>query len=82
MKYAGYYWGFQLRLYVIRIILKIENPEQYVDTYWLQSYIHALCAKGEDTKLGIVKGPCVGAGIYVNTPNFDSALINGVYYKK
>ena len=61
---------------------KIENPEQYADTYWLQSYIHALCAKGEDTKLGIVKGPCVGAGIYVNTPNFDSALINGVYYKK
>ena len=56
--------------------------DRYADTYWLQSYIHALCAKGEDTKLGIVKGPCVGAGIYVNTPNFDSALINGVYYKK
>ncbi|RHK48685.1 hypothetical protein DW057_15520 [Lachnospira eligens] len=83
MKYAGYYWGF-LASFICNTdnFKKIENPEQYADTYWLQSYIHALCAKGEDTKLGIVKGPCVGAGIYVNTPNFDSALINGVYYKK
>lgn len=52
-----------------------DNTESIIASY-------ALCAKGEETRLGVVKGPCVGAGVYINTANFDSALVNGVYYKK
>lgn len=83
MLYAGSYWGF-MSSYICNTgrFKKIINPEKYYGTYWLQSYIHALCAKGNDTWLGVIKGPCVGAGVYINTANFDSALVNGVYYKK
>ena len=83
MTYAGAYWGF-MSSYICNTARfnGIENPERYYSTYWLQSYIHALCAAGDKTSLGIVKGPCIGAGIYVNTTNFDSALVNGIYYKK
>lgn len=83
MQYAGAYWGF-MSSYICNTetFKRIIEPEKYYGTYWLQSYIHALCAKGEETRLGVVKGPCVGAGVYINTANFDSALVNGVYYKK
>ena len=83
MTYAGAYWGF-MSSYICNTARfnKIKNPERYYGTYWLQSYIHALCATGDNTALGVIKGPCIGAGIYVNTTNFDSALVNGVYYKK
>lgn len=83
MKYAGSYWGFMSSFICNTARFnKISQPERYYGTYWLQSYIHALCAVGDKTGLGVVKGPCVGAGIYVNTANFDSALVNGIYYKK
>lgn len=83
MKYARQYWGF-MSSFICNTdkFGRIANPEQYYGTYWLQSYIHALCAKGDSCQLGLVKGPCVGAGIYINTANFDSALINGLYYRK
>lgn len=83
MTYAGTYWGF-MSSYICNTVRfnEIKKPERYYGTYWLQSYIHALCAAGDKTSLGVVKGPCVGAGIYVNTANFDSALVNGIYYKK
>lgn len=82
MTYAGAYWGF-ISSYICNTnrFNKIDNPERYYGTYWLQSYIHALCAAGDKTCLGVVKGPCIGAGIYINTANFDTALVNGVYYK-
>ena len=83
MRYAGSYWGFMSSyLCNTKKFREIHNPEVYFGTYWLQSYIHALCAAGNETEIGIVKGPCVGAGVYINTANFDSALINGIYYKK
>lgn len=83
MRYAGAYWGF-MSSYICNTerFGRIVEPERYFGTYWLQSYIHALCAAGEETRLGVVKGPCVGAGVYINTANFDSALVNGVYYKR
>lgn len=82
VKYAGYYWGFMSSFICnSERFNKIKNPERYFGTYWLQSYIHALCASG-DSMIGIIKAPCVGAGIYINTSNFDSALVNGIYYKK
>lgn len=82
MKYAGSYWGF-MSSYICNTerFRQINNPEQYYGTYWLQSYIHASCAIG-DTMLGVIKGPCVGAGVYVNNANFDSSLVNGTYYRK
>lgn len=83
MTYAGPYWGF-MSSYICNTekFKQIKNPEKYYGTYWLQSYIHALCAAGDTTMLGVVKGPCVGAGIYINTANFDSATVNGLYYKE
>lgn len=82
MKYAGYYWGFMSSFICnSKRFSKIKNPEKYFGTYWLQSYIHALCTS-KDSVIGVIKDPCVGAGIYVNTSNFDSALVNGIYYKK
>lgn len=83
MRYAGAYWGF-MSSYICNTerFRRIAEPEKYYETYWLQSYIHALCAKGKGTWLGVVKGPCVGAGIYVNSANFDSSIVNGAYYKK
>lgn len=83
IKFAGYYWGFMSSfISSTDKILEMENPEQYKHTYWLQSYLHAWCASGDQTKLGVVVGPCVGAGIYINNPNFDSSLVNGIYYKR
>jgi glycosyltransferase involved in cell wall biosynthesis len=83
MKYAGYYWGF-MSSFICNTskFNEIPNPEIYYGTFWLQSYIHALCTLGNEIHLGVIKYPCVGAGIYVNTANYDSALVNGVYYKK
>lgn len=82
MKYAHKYWGF-MSSFICNTdkFREIIRPEQYNGTYWLQSYIHAQCAKGT-TNLGIIKGPCIGAGIYINTVAFDSAMVNGVFYKK
>lgn len=81
-EFAGYYWGF-LSSFIANIekFKEINNPEKYFGSYWLQGYLFASCARGE-TYLGVIKGPCVGAGIYVNNPNFDSSLVNGVYYKR
>ena len=83
MKYAGYYWGFMSSFICnTNKFNEISNPEKFYGTYWLQSYIHALCAKEKDSYLGIISSPCIGAGIYVNVPNYDSATVNGIYYKK
>ncbi len=83
MKYASDYWGF-ISSFICKTdtVKNIKEPERFFGTYWLQSYIHALCAKGEKTGIGIIKKPCTAAGIYVNTAAFDSAKVNGVYYKK
>ena len=83
MYYAGKDWGFMSSFICnSRKYREIDNPMQYAGTLWLQSYIHTLCAMGDSTLIGIVSKPCVGAGIYVNTANFDSAQVNGVAYKK
>jgi len=83
VRYAGQYWGF-MSSFICKTnrFLEIKNPQQYFGTFWLQSYIHALCASNQDVQLGLIKAPCVGAGIYINTANFDSALVNGVFYKQ
>lgn len=83
MEYAHHYWGF-----VSSFICSTQNfanmpkPEQYFGTYWLQSYIHAYCAKGDDTKVAVIAGPCVGAGRYINVSNFDTSRVDGDYYRK
>ena len=83
MEYAKYYWGF-----VSSFILNtdrfrdINNPEQYFGTYWLQSYIHILCASGDNTFLGIVNHLCVGAGVYITQSNFDTSYVDGISYRK
>ncbi len=83
MHYAGKDWGFMSSFICSKARYdQIKNPSQYTGTLWLQSYIHTLCAIGNVTLLGVISKPCVGAGIYINTANFDSAQVNGVAYKK
>lgn len=83
MKYAGYYWGF-MSSFICKTenIIKISNPERFFGTFWLQSYIHALCCAGADSKMGVIKGPCVGAGIYVSVANLNTVKVNGYHYKQ
>ena len=80
---AEHYWGFLSSFIILKDRFSaIENPEQYFGTYWLQSYIHILCASGEQTNLGAVGGLCVGAGVYITQSNFDTAYVDGVSYKR
>ncbi len=82
INYAGYYWGFMSSFICsTNAFRQIKMPERFFGTYWLQSYIHAMCAKDTE-QMGLIKGPCIGAGIYVNTSNFDSSLVNGIYYRE
>ena len=83
MEYAHHYWGFVSSFICLTDKIKtMDNPEQYFHTYWLQSYIHAFCANELNSKMAIIAGPCIGAGRYINVNNFDSALVDGVYYLK
>lgn len=83
MEYAHHYWGFVSSFICsTKNFASMPNPEKYFGTYWLQSYIHAYCAKGSDTKLAVIAGPCVGAGRYINVSNFDTSRVDGDYYKK
>lgn len=83
MEYAHDYWGFVSSFICsTRIFTTMPEPEKYFRTYWLQSYIHAYCAKGNNTKLAVIAGPCVGAGRYINVSNFDTSRVDGDYYKK
>lgn len=83
MDYAGYYWGFMSSFIISKEKFDlIQNPERFYGTYWLQSYIHILCCAGNDSKVGVVSTPCIGAGIYVNVNNFDSSVVDGVNYRK
>ena len=83
MEYAHGYWGF-LSSFICstRKFATMPDPERFFRTNWLQSYIHAYCAKGEDTKLAVIAGPCVGAGRYINVSNFDTSRVDGDNYKK
>lgn len=83
MKYVGRQWGFTSSfLWNTNRMKHIENPEQYYNTYWLQSYIHIMCSNRKDDYLGIVSSPCVAAGGYGIIGNYDSAKVEGIYYKK
>lgn len=83
MKYAGFYWGFMSSFICAKdMFAQMPDPESYYGTYWLQSYIHIYCCRQPDALLGVVKGPCIGAGNYINLANFDTSLVDGVYYRK
>lgn len=82
MEAAHHYWGF-LSSFICstKNFASMPNPENYFKTNWLQSYIHAYCAKGDDTKLAVISGPCIGAGRYINVSNFDCSRVDGICYK-
>ena len=81
-KYAKYYWGFVSSFIINKKAFDlIESPERFFGTYWLQSYIHLNCIH-KHSKLGVVGGIVVGAGVYITQSNFDISLVDGVYYKK
>ena len=83
MKYAGFYWGFMSSFVCAKdMFVQMPEPESYNGTYWLQSYIHIYCCHQPDALLGVIKGPCIGAGNYINLANFDTSLVDGVYYRK
>lgn len=83
MSYAGRQWGFMSSFICKTSICKaVEQPERFFDSYWLQSYFHILCAKGNDAQLGIICGPTVAAGGYGVIANFDSYKVDVASYKK
>lgn len=83
MQYAGRMWGFlSCFIFLTRAFQAIEQPERFKKTYWLQSYIHVLCADYGEKRLGVISQPCIGAGIYSNVSNFDSGMVDGVYYRQ
>lgn len=82
MNCAARFWGFMSSFIVLnKNFKKIEKPEQYFGTYWLQSYIHILCCSAPHSKVGVIKKPCMAAGIYMDVNNFDNSIVNGVNYK-
>ena len=82
MHYAAHYWGFMSSFICAKDRFdSIVSAEQFYGTYWLQSYIHILCSQGDDALLGVIKGPCIGAGTYMNVANFDTSLVDGQYYR-
>ncbi|MEQ2922045.1 glycosyltransferase family 2 protein [Ruthenibacterium lactatiformans] len=83
MEYARHYWGFVSSFIVSNErFRRIENAEQFFGTYWLQSYIHILCAGGTNDCLGVVKGLCIAAGVYITQSNYDTSYVDGLSYKK
>ncbi len=83
MSYARHYWGFISSFIISREKFnQIKNPEQYFGTYWLQSYIHILCVKDRDTFLGVIKGICIAAGVYITQSNYDTSFVDGISYKR
>ena len=82
VEYAHHYWGFVSSFICLtKNFATMIEPERYFGTYWLQSYIHSYCASGANTNVAVIAGPCVGAGRYINVSNFDTALVDGYYYK-
>lgn len=82
-EYAKHYWGFVSSFIISsKMFNKIVNPEQYFGTYWLQSYIHISCANSEELYLGVVKGLCVAAGVYITQSNYDTSFVDGISYRK
>ena len=83
MEYAKHYWGFVSSFIISKVrFCGIDNPQQYFGTYWLQGYIHILCASGKDTLLGIVEGLCIAAGVYITQSNYDTGFVDGISYKR
>lgn len=81
--YAGPLWGFtSCFIWNTSRCQSIHNPEQYLNTYWLQAYIAVLCSNKKDDVLGIISGPCIAIGGYGVINNYDVALVEGIYYKK
>lgn len=82
MKCAARFWGFMSSFIILNENFReIDNPEQFFGTYWLQSYIHILCCAKPHCKVGVIKKPCVAAGIYMDINNFDGSIVNGVNYR-
>lgn len=83
ISYVGRQWGFMSSFLCSTDRFKlIKNPEGYIDSYWIQSYIHINCSNKYQDKLGIVSAPCVAAGGYGIIPNYDAYYVDVISYKQ
>ncbi len=83
MHYAQRLWGYTSNyIWSTERFRQIVNPEQYFGTYFLQSYINILCSNQKKDMLGLVKGPCIAIGEYGIIGNYDTALVEGIYYRR
>lgn len=83
MEYAGRMWGFlSCFICLTEAIKSVKNVEQFKGTNWLQSYIHILCSNYGEGRMGVISKPVIAAGIYNIISNFDSAVVDGVNYRK
>ncbi len=83
MHYAQRLWGYTSNyIWSTEKFRQIENPEQYFGTYFLQCYINILCSNQKEDILGLIKGPCIAIGEYGIIGNYDTALVEGIYYRR
>lgn len=83
MHYAQRLWGYTSNyVWSTQRFWQIEHPEKFFDTYFLQCYINILCSNSKDDVLGLIKGPCIAIGEYGIIGNYDTALVEGIFYKR
>lgn len=83
IKYCMRFWGFtSCFIWNKAEFDKIENPEQFFGSYFLQAYISILCSKEKDAYVGCIKGPCIAVGEYGILGNYDVAQVEGLSYHK
>lgn len=83
LHYAQRMWGFTSTFVWNTARMKaVDHPEQYYNTYFLQSYMHISCANRPDDMLGVIQGPCIAVGEYGIIGNYDTAQVEGVFYRR
>lgn len=83
LRYAQRLWGFtSTYLWNTERMKSVINPAKYFDTYFLQCYMHIECSNNPDDLLGVIKGPCIAVGEYGIIGNYDTAKVEGVFYRK
>lgn len=83
LSYAQRMWGFTSTfVWNTERMQSITNPEKYFNTYFLQCHIHIECSNRPDDLLGVIQGPLIAVGEYGIIGNYDTAEVEGVFYRR
>ena len=61
--------------------LMVDNPEQYKETRFLQTCVALMCTKEDESKMGVLKFPCVAANLPSNNTAYNGIRIFGINAK-